>query len=101
MPSFKHGNPLLTMLAPEAFHDAAILALRCRRKVVESGRSEIADHHRIHGSRNRAARANLERAGTYDAMRKEALAALREGNEDPEAFHVSSPYRVLEISRST
>jgi SAM-dependent methyltransferase len=44
-----------------------------------------------------AGRPVLERAGTYAEVRERALAALREGNEDPRAFRVSSPYRVIEI----
>jgi hypothetical protein len=38
----------------------------------------------------------LERAGTYAAVRERALSALRDGNEDPDAFRVASPYRVIE-----
>jgi SAM-dependent methyltransferase len=41
----------------------------------------------------------LERAGTYEATREEALAVLRAGNEDPERFRITSPYRVLQIHR--
>lgn len=44
-----------------------------------------------------AGRPVLERAGTYEEVRERALAALREGNEDPQAFRVSSLYRVIEI----
>jgi SAM-dependent methyltransferase len=46
-----------------------------------------------------AGRAVLERAGTYHHVRDEVLAILREGNEDPQAFRVSSPYRVIEVRR--
>jgi len=46
-----------------------------------------------------AARPLIERAGTYPALREEAIAALRAGNEDPEAFRATSPYRVLRITR--
>jgi hypothetical protein len=45
-----------------------------------------------------AQRPLLERAGTYDATREQMLAVLREGNEDPAAFRVTSPYLV---ARST
>jgi SAM-dependent methyltransferase len=48
-----------------------------------------------------AGRAVLERAGTYSEVRDRALAILRDANEDPDAFEVSSPYRVIEVSRST
>ena len=44
-----------------------------------------------------AGRPVLEQAGTYGEVRERALSALRQGNEDPQAFRVSSPYRVIEI----
>ena len=47
-----------------------------------------------------AGRAPLEQAGTYDAARAQALAVLREGNEDPERFRVTTPYRVIEVRRA-
>ena len=47
-----------------------------------------------------AGRSALERAGTYSQVRNEALRILRQGNEDPQAFRVSSPYRVIEVHRS-
>jgi SAM-dependent methyltransferase len=46
-----------------------------------------------------AARPLIERAGAYPALREEAIAALRAGNEDPHGFRVTSPYRVLRIAR--
>ena len=39
----------------------------------------------------------LERAGLSDSVRAEALAVLRAGNEQPDAFGVQSPYRVIEL----
>jgi SAM-dependent methyltransferase len=44
-----------------------------------------------------AARPVLEQAGTLAPTLERALAVLREGNEDPAAFRVTSPYLVLEI----
>jgi SAM-dependent methyltransferase len=46
-----------------------------------------------------AGRPLLEAAGTYDEARARALTILREGNEDPQAFLVSSPYRVIEVRK--
>jgi SAM-dependent methyltransferase len=46
-----------------------------------------------------AGRPLLERAGTYDEVREKALTILREANEDPAAFRITAPYRVLEITR--
>ena len=48
-----------------------------------------------------AGRPVLERAETLEATRERSLAVLREGNEDPTAFRVTSPYRVIEISRTS
>lgn len=48
-----------------------------------------------------AGRAALSQAASYEAVRQEALTILREGNEDPEAFRVSSPYRVIAVSRAS
>ncbi len=42
----------------------------------------------------------LEAAGIYREVREQALAVLRDGNEDPGAFRVFSPYRVFEVRRS-
>jgi SAM-dependent methyltransferase len=44
-----------------------------------------------------AGRGLLENAGTYDATRERAVAVLEEANEDPGAFLVHSPYRVIEL----
>ena len=46
-----------------------------------------------------AGRPVLERAGTYGQVRNEALRILRQGNEDPQAFRVTSPYRVIDVHR--
>jgi SAM-dependent methyltransferase len=46
-----------------------------------------------------AGRPLLERAGTAEATRERALKVLQEGNEDPSAFRVTSPYRVIEVRR--
>jgi hypothetical protein len=48
-----------------------------------------------------AGRPVLEHAGSYSEVRERALAILRERNEDPEAFRVSSPYRVIGVRRSS
>jgi SAM-dependent methyltransferase len=47
-----------------------------------------------------AMQALLESAGTYPALREEALAILRRGNESPESFRVTSAYRVLELRKT-
>lgn len=46
-----------------------------------------------------AQRPILEGAGTYDQVRARALAALTAGNEAPEAFAVTSGYRVIRVER--
>jgi SAM-dependent methyltransferase len=47
-----------------------------------------------------AGRSVLERAGAYAAAREQAMAILREANEDRDRFRVTSPYRVLELRRA-
>jgi SAM-dependent methyltransferase len=41
----------------------------------------------------------LDRTGRYPELREAAITALREGNEDPAAFRVTSPYRVVRLTR--
>jgi len=41
----------------------------------------------------------LKRAGTYSAVRSAMIAALEEGNEDPNAFRVTSRYVIIRVSR--
>jgi SAM-dependent methyltransferase len=95
-----------------AWHDPAAvgeLAQRCGAKVqIHEGELRITatspeaylraneQHHPM----SIAGRSVLEQAGVYGDVRDQALAVLREGNEDPHAFRVVSPYRVLEVHRS-
>ena len=65
--------------------------------VGDSPEAYLADAERHHPM-SLAGRPLLERAGTYAAARAQALAALRDGNEDPGRFRVTSPYRVLELT---
>ena len=44
-----------------------------------------------------ASRPLLEGEGLYEEVRREGIAVLRDGNEDPNGFRVSSSYRVLEL----
>jgi hypothetical protein len=46
-----------------------------------------------------AGRPVLEGAGTYATVRAEAVEILRAANENPHAFTVHSPYRVIEVHR--
>src|SRR3954468_6915900 len=72
------------------------------RLVIEGASAEVsfADGETYHPM-SVTARPLLERAGTYPALREEAIAALRAGNEDPDGFRATSPYRVLRITRSS
>jgi hypothetical protein len=45
-----------------------------------------------------AGRPLLERAGTYQALRDEAIGVLRAANETPGAFRVTSPYRLIRLT---
>jgi len=42
----------------------------------------------------------LDSTGRYPELREAAIAALRAGNEDPAAFRVTTPYRVLRLTRA-
>ena len=69
------GQLRITAASPEAYFDA----------------------NEQHQPMSLAGRPLLERAGTYRDVRDAALAILCEGNQDPDAFMVSSPYRVIEV----
>ena len=70
------------------------------RITAESPEAYFAANERSHPM-SVAGRPVLEHAGSYSQVRQRALAILREGNEDPEGFRVSSPYRIIEVSRSS
>ena len=46
------------------------------------------------------ARITLERAGTFETVRERILCVLRDANEDPDAFCVSSPYVLARLIRA-
>ena len=56
---------------------------------------ELVEHHPM----AIPARSALERAGTYDAARAEAIAVLEAGNESLDGFQVTSPYFVLRAEK--
>ena len=72
------------------FHDGEL------RILAESPEAYLTASEQLHPL-SIAWRGALEQAGTVAAVREEALAVLREGNEDPSAFRVRSPYRVIEV----
>ena len=74
------------------FHDGRLAS------VAASPEEYLAANEERH-PRSLAGRPLLEQAGTYAVARSEALAVLRQGNEDPERFRVTSPYRVIEVRR--
>jgi len=47
-----------------------------------------------------AVRPLIERHRAPETVREEAIAVLRAGNEDPDGFRVTSPYRVMRIARA-
>lgn len=82
-----------------ARHDAHVRFHDGRLSITaESAEAYFAANEQLHPM-SLAGRPVLERAGSYSKVREEAIAILREGNEDPEAFRVSSPYRLLEVRR--
>jgi SAM-dependent methyltransferase len=48
-----------------------------------------------------AARELLQHVGTYEAVRRQAVAALRDGNEDGRRFRATSRYRVIGLHRTS
>lgn len=87
------GEPAARHGASARVHDGTL------RITAESPEAYFAASERLHPM-NVAGRPVLEHAGSYSEVREQALAILREGNEDPEAIRVSSPYRVIEVTRS-
>ena len=100
-----------TGVAPQRFawHDREVVAelAPCRQWSVSAADCEIqfsgespeayfASQERHHPM-SVASRPLLENAGVYDDVRREGIAVLRDGNQDPNAFRVTSPYRVLEL----
>jgi hypothetical protein len=47
-----------------------------------------------------AMRPLLDRTGRYPELREDAIAELRAGNEDPGALRITSPYRVICLTRA-
>jgi len=43
----------------------------------------------------------LDSTGRYPELREAAIAALREGNEDPTGFRVTTAYRVVRLTRGS
>jgi SAM-dependent methyltransferase len=74
------------------FHDGSLTI------VADSPEAYLAANEQQHPM-SLVGRAVLEQAGTGEAVRDQALAILRDGNEDPSAFRVTSAYRVVEVHR--
>ena len=82
-----------------ARHDAEIMVHESSLTITgESPEAHFARNEQSHPM-SVTSRPVLESAGTYAEVREQAVAILREGNEDPRAFRVSSPYRVIEVRR--
>jgi SAM-dependent methyltransferase len=94
-----------------AWHDAAAVGELAARHVAELSVQEadvafVAESPEAYFAANEAdhpmsvsMRPLLERGGDGDAIREQALTILREGNEDPDAFRVTSRYRILTVRR--
>jgi SAM-dependent methyltransferase len=82
-----------------ARHDAQVRIHEGQLSITAASPEAYVESAEQHHPMSIAGRAVLERAGTYRQARDEALAILRRGNEDPQAFRVSSPYRVIEVHR--
>lgn len=75
-----------------AFHDGEI-------GFTATSPEQYLDLNQTHHPMSLAARPLLEEAGTRDQVLAEVLEILKAGNEDPEAFRVTSPYRIVELRR--
>jgi SAM-dependent methyltransferase len=95
-PSFAWHEPD-TVGAVAAAHGATVdaedAALSIRGDSPEAYFAASERHHPM----SLAGRPLLERAGTYPAIREEALDVLRADNEDEGAFRVTSPYRIIRL----
>jgi SAM-dependent methyltransferase len=79
----RHGATLSVDEAEVAFADES----------PEAYLAAMQEHHPM----SVAMRPAIERGSGSEAVREQALAILREGNEDPDAFRVTSRYRVLTV----
>jgi SAM-dependent methyltransferase len=73
--------------------DAADASLPIEADSPEAYFAAAEEHHPM----SLAGRPLLEHAGTYAALREEAIGVLRASNEDPGGFCVTSPYRVIRL----
>jgi len=78
-------------------HGAQIRTHDGQLRITAASPEAYFDANEQHQPMSLAGRPLLERAGTYRDVRDAALAILCEGNQDPDAFMVSSPYRVIEV----
>ena len=95
-PSFAWDDPA-AVGALAAAHGATVDAENASLEIVaaspESYFAVAEEHHPM----SLAGRPLIEAAGTYPALREEAIGVLRAGNEDPTGFRVTSPYRVMRL----
>jgi len=98
------GRPRFAWSDPEAVgalaapHGASVEADDAELAVEGSSPEDYFAIAESHHPMSVAGRPLLERAGTYPALRQEAIAVLRAGNEAPGAFRVRSPYRVMRLA---
>jgi hypothetical protein len=79
-------------------HGASVDAEDGRLTVEGSSPEDYFANAETHHPMSLAGRPVLERAGTYAALREEALGVLRAGNEAPGGFRITSPYRVIRLT---
>lgn len=88
-----------TLGAVAARHGARVEALDARLVIEHESPEAYFSDAEQHHPMSIGMRPLLERAGTYPQLRAEAIDALRAGNEDPGAFRITSPYRVMRLAR--
>jgi ubiquinone/menaquinone biosynthesis C-methylase UbiE len=80
-------------------HHATVRSTRSELEISASSPEEYLAAGEANHPMSIAMRPVLERAGTSEEVRKRALDVLREGNEAPEGFRVTGPYRLVRVRR--
>jgi SAM-dependent methyltransferase len=95
-PSFDWHDPA-AVAALAAAHGATVAAEDASLPILSGSPEAYFAVAEEHHPMSLAGRPLLESAGTYAALREEAIGVLRAGNEDPAGFRVTSPYRVIRL----
>jgi SAM-dependent methyltransferase len=95
-PSFAWDDPA-AVAELAAAHGATVTAEDASLTIVGASPEAYFAVAEEHHPMSLAGRPLIEAAGTYTALREEAIGVLRAGNEDAAGFRVTSPYRVMRL----